>query len=183
MEKKTARLEVLKIFLITFVLSVGVSVIAELFLSDMGLIPAVIVVLILICLGVFFDIVGVAFTSCDQMPFVSMSAKKIKSAKHALKLLKKADVVANICNDVIGDICGIVSGAAGAAIVVKIAMSTDSPLEFWLSIGISGMIAALTVTGKKLGKSYAIKNSVSIVNAAGGIAAFFSGDKEKKKDG
>ena len=180
-KNRSGRFAALKIFIASFLISVGVSVIAELFLSDMGLVVAVIVVLILIFLGIFFDIVGVAFTSCDQKPFIAMSSRKIKRATHALKLLKNAEIVANICNDVIGDICNIVSGAAGAAIVVKVVTTSNSTLEFILGIAISSIIASFTVAGKTLGKGYAIKNNIKIVEACGSIAAFFKGDRQDKK--
>ena len=178
---KSGRLAALKIFIASFLISIGVSVIAELFLTDMGLVAAIIVVLILIMSGIFFDIIGVAFTSCDQTPFVAMSSRKIKSASHALKLLKKADIVANICNDVIGDICNIVSGAAGAAIVIKIMTTANETLEFILGIAISSVIASFTVAGKTLGKGYAIKNNIKIVEFCGKLIVFLKNDKNRKR--
>ena len=102
----------------------------------------------LIALGIIFDIIGVAFTSCDEKPFVAKSAKKMGKARRALVLIKKADVVANVCNDVIGDICGIVSGAVGTAIVVKILGSSPTTSEFVLTIAVSALTAAFTVGGK-----------------------------------
>lgn len=171
---------VLKMFIITLITSTGVSVVSELFLADLGLIPSALVVIALIALGIVFDIIGVAFSSCDQTPFIAMSSRKIKKAVYALKLLKKADIVSNVCNDVIGDVCGIVSGAAGAAIVVKILMQAESISEFALGIGMSGLIAALTVAGKAMGKGYAMRNNVKIVETIGSIVCFFSGKKEKK---
>lgn len=171
---------VLKMFLITLIVSIGVSLISELFLSDMGVAASALVVIALIAVGILFDIIGVAFSSCDQTPFIAMSSRKIKKAVPALKLLKKADVVANVCNDVIGDVCGIVSGAAGAAIVAKIVIQAQSISEFALGIGMSGLVAALTVAGKAAGKGYAMKNNVKIVETIGSIVCFFSGKKEKK---
>ena len=49
-KKKSARLWALKIFITTMILSAGVSVVAELFLSDMGLWVAILVLLILVLL-------------------------------------------------------------------------------------------------------------------------------------
>ena len=43
----------------------------------------------------------------------AMSSKKIKGAKKAVSFKKNADKVSSFCNDVIGDICGIISGSAG----------------------------------------------------------------------
>lgn len=173
--KKNVRFWALKIFIITLIISSGVSVVAEVFMNRLGLIPAILVVLLLIGIGVFFDIVGVAFASCDQTPFVAMSSKKIKSAVRALKLLKNAGVVSNICNDVIGDVCGIVSGAAGAAIVVKIVSDPSNSLT--VSIVISSLIAACTVAGKAMGKNYAMRNSTKLVQKIGVMLSVF--DKKK----
>lgn len=178
--KKKKNYIVIKMFLITLITSMGVSVISELFLADMGVIPSALVVIALITLGIIFDIIGVAFSSCDQTPFIAMSSRKIKKAVYALKLLKKADIVSNVCNDVIGDVCGIVSGAAGAAIVAKIIMQAQNISEFALGIGMSGLVAALTVAGKAMGKGYAMKNNVKIVETIGGILCIFDRNKEKK---
>ncbi len=179
MKKQGALLAALKIFIITLIVSAGVSVVANLFLEDMGLIPAIVVVIVLILLGITFDIIGVAFTSCDEKPFIAMSAKKMPKATRALKLIKKADVVANVCNDVIGDICGIVSGAGGTAIVVKILSGSPELPEIVLTTAISALTAACTVAGKMYGKSYAIKNNIKIVETVGSVLSIF--DKKTKK--
>ncbi len=49
-----------------------------------------------------------------------MAAKKVPGAAECIMLLRHADRVASICNDVIGDICGVVSGAAAATIAGEI---------------------------------------------------------------
>ena len=177
-KSKSAKLWVLKIFFITLIISGGIGIIAELFLNDMGIIPACIVVLALILIGVIFDMVGVAFASCDHVPFIAMSAKKIKKASRALKLLKKAEMVSSICNDVIGDVCGIVSGAAGAAIVAKILTAAEGAQDIAVSIAVSALTAAFTVAGKALGKTFALQKNVLIVESIGGLLSIF--DREKK---
>lgn len=182
LKKQSAAVAALKIFLITLIVSAGISVIANLFLEDLGLVPAIIVVIVLIALGIIFDIIGVAFTSCDEKPFVAMSAKKMGKARTALVLIKKADVVANVCNDVIGDICGIVSGAAGTAIVVKILGSSPTTSEFVLTIAVSALTAAFTVGGKMYGKSYALKNNIKIVETVGSLLSIFDKNVDKKSD-
>ena len=70
----------LKIFIITLIISAGVSIVTELFMSNMSIPAAVAVLLVLIGIGVAFDIVGVAFASCPETPFVSMASRKIKKA-------------------------------------------------------------------------------------------------------
>lgn len=182
-KSKGVRFWALKIFIITLLISIGISVVTEVFLKNLGIFPAILVLLALIGLGVLFDIIGVAFSSCDQTPFISMSARKIKKANRALKLLKNADIVSNVCNDVVGDVCGIVSGAAGAAIVLKVVLDSNSTESMVVSIAISALISAMTVAGKALGKGFAMKNNVKIVETIGGILSFFErGSKKEKKD-
>ncbi|MBC5647211.1 hypothetical protein [Christensenella tenuis] len=171
----------IKIFFITLFISAGVSVAAEYFISNLSLPASVGILAALIAVGVLFDIVGVAFASCDQAPFIAMSAKKNAKAHYALKMLKNADVVSNFCNDVIGDICGIVSGAAGAAITLK-ALVFEFPFpDLVVSIAISALIAAATVAGKAWGKTIALRKNKDIVLAIGTAANFFSGGRKKNE--
>jgi CBS domain containing-hemolysin-like protein len=138
-------------------------------------------------IGIVADIIGIAFATCEPTPFVSMASKKIKRAKSALRLLQNADIVSNICGDVIGDICGIVSGAAGAAIAVKIIANISqagvvSEVEAFIpSIAVSSVIAALTISGKAMGKSIAIHNNKQIVSFVSYMLMVFM--PESKKNG
>ncbi len=172
----------IKIFFITLIISGGASVATEYFISNMSIVAAVAILISLVAVGIIFDTVGVAFASCEEAPFVAMSAKKNKKAHYALKLLKNADIVANFCNDVVGDICGIVSGAAGAAIALKAVVNSAPQSELIMSIIISALIAAFTVAGKAWGKSIAMKKSKQIVMSIGTIVHFFSPDKKKAKN-
>ncbi|WP_066648178.1 hypothetical protein [Christensenella timonensis] len=172
----------IKIFFITLFISAGVSVAAEYFISNLSLLASVGVVIALIAVGILFDIVGVAFASCDQSPFIAMSARKNTKAHYALKMLKNADVVSNFCNDVIGDICGIVSGAAGAAIALKAIVFQFPFPDMVISIAVSALIAALTVAGKAWGKGIALKKNKDIVMTIGSIAHFFSFKKGKNNE-
>lgn len=178
---KTIKYWTIKIFFLTLIISAGVSVAAEYFISELSLIAAVGVLAALIIIGLLFDTVGVAFSSCDQKPFMAMSAKKDIKAYHALKLLKNADIVSNFCNDVIGDICGIVSGAAGAAITLKAIAFNSSIPEIVMSIVISSLIAAFTVAGKAWGKRLALKKSKEIVLGVGSVVSFFKKDAAMNK--
>jgi CBS domain containing-hemolysin-like protein len=132
-------------------------------------------------IGIVFDIIAIAVTSCDTAPFISMASKKIKKAKSAIKLLQNADIVSNICGDVVGDICGIVSGAAGAAISVKLAI--DEQGSFIWAIVISSIIAAITVAGKAMGKTVAIKRNKEIVSMVSYVFMFFMRENKVGKNG
>lgn len=180
-KSKSAKLWVVKISLMTLIISAGLNIIAELFLNDMGILPACAVVLVLIVIGVVFDMIGVAFASCDQVPFIAMSAKKIKKAGKALKLLKKAEMISSVCNDVIGDICSIVSGAAGAAIVAKVLLAAEGASDIAISVGVSALISALTVGGKAMGKTFAMEKNVFIVEAVGSLLSVFDREKRTEK--
>jgi len=115
-------------FFITFIISIIFSIVSQKTFSSSGnfLLPLSII-FIIILIGVIFDIVGIAVASTPETPFLSMSSKKIKGAKQALNLIKNADIVSNFCNDVVGDICGIVSGAAGSMLVLKMVRVGFSP--------------------------------------------------------
>lgn len=166
----------LKIFIITLVLTAGISVVTETLLDKLSIAAAVILILVIMLLGVVFDIIGIAFATCDSKPFVSMASRKIKKAKSAIRLLQNADIVSNICGDVVGDICGIVSGAAGAAIALMIAADAVDTQQLIWTIVISSLIASLTVAGKAAGKTIAIRNNKQIVSFVSYVLMFFIRD-------
>jgi CBS domain containing-hemolysin-like protein len=170
---KTIKYWAIKIFFITLLLSAGISLAAQAFLTDLSLVAAVFILLALIIVGILSDIVGVAVATCDEKPFIAMSAKKIKQAAYALPLLKNREIVSSFCNDVVGDICGIVSGAAGATISIKVLLYANSLSDTLVGIAISSMTAALTVGGKAWGKKLAMKNNKKIVIFLGSVIHFF----------
>ena len=98
-------------FVMAVALSGLLSLSSEAILENADLLLALLILALFIGLGILFDIIGVAVTAADPRPFHSMAAHKEKGAKEALKLLRNADRVSSVCNDVVGDICGIVSGA------------------------------------------------------------------------
>lgn len=179
--KKTKQIKhwALKIFFISLLLAAVVSVVAEYFTQGLSIFAAFFILILIVAIGVLADVVGVAFATCDQQPFIAMSAKRIPNAKAALAMLKKADIVSNFCNDVIGDICGIVSGAAGAAIAIKMVAASASEGRPWfesaVAIGLSSLIAASTVAGKAWGKTFAMKKNREIVSMIGSVVVFFKG--------
>lgn len=74
---------------------------------------------IFIALGIVFDMIGVAVTAADPRPFHSMAAHGEKGGREAIRLLNMSNKVSSLCNDVVGDICGIVSGSTAAVIVAE----------------------------------------------------------------
>jgi len=157
-----------KVIILAFGLSVFFSTISEILLEEVNLIISLIILLLIIFVGIIFDIIGVAVTSSDEAPFHAMAADKIPGSKEAVKLIRNAEIVSNFCNDVVGDICGIVSGAAGAAIVVKITAANLNQTQIIIfSIIITGIISTLTIGGKAVGKGIAINNSKAVVYKVG----------------
>lgn len=120
---------------------------------------SILLLLIVIAMGILFDIVGVAFTVADPATFNAKAARRILGATKALSLLKSSDRVSNICNDVVGDICGTVSGALGAGISISLFGGGN----IWGGLVIAGLVSAFTVGGKSITKSYSIKNADEIV--------------------
>ena len=107
--------------------------------------------------------------------FTAMAARKVKGSKQGLALIKNADKVSSILNDVIGDVCGILSGAAGASIVMKIAIdNAGSFMSILIPSLIAAIIAGLTISGKAVFKRIAIKHSNTITLSFAKLINFFT---------
>lgn len=161
-----------KILLWTFFLSIFFNTIFQSIIQGVGLFGSLTVLLVIITIGVVFDIIGVAATAASLAPLNARAAKKVPGSKQALYLAKNSEMVANFCNDVVGDISGIISGSAAAAIVFS--LSVSSAYQGYVSVMILAVVAALTVGGKGFGKSMAINYSTDILMAAGKIMHFFN---------
>ena len=154
--------QIIKITLIAFTISLLFSTLSELTLPNINAILGIIIVLFFILIGVLFDMIGVAVTSSDIAPFHSMNSRQVKGANVAIKLIKNASLVSSFCCDVVGDVCGIISGSVGVVVATKISTYTSSN-TFIISLIGTSLIAALTIGGKAFGKSIAINKSNFIV--------------------
>ena len=173
---------VLTVVCLSFGLSVVMSFVTSLFVESAGLLVALLSLIVLVMIGIITDVIGTAVTSADEQPFIAMASKRILGAKQALQLIRKAERVSSILNDVVGDIVGIISGSAGSVIAV-----------YLVSLGLKSAIASMLITaftsafmigGKAYGKGLAIANSNSIVLAVGKVMAVFekkSKPKQRKK--
>ncbi len=159
------------IFYATVMISAGFSILSSAILEGSGTVAALVILLLIVLLGIAFDTVGVAVTAAEERPLHSMAAKKIPGAKEAIGLIKNADRVASICNDVVGDICGVVSGSASAVIAMRLLENGSPTWSSALKIAMSALVAGLTVGGKAIGKGLAIRYSVQIVHFVGRIKA------------
>ncbi|WDV47933.1 hypothetical protein PV797_09620 [Clostridiaceae bacterium M8S5] len=158
----------------TFLLAIVFALVSENLMRQLNLVLATIALIFIITLGVFFDIIGIAVASANETPFHAMAADGIKEAKFAVRLIRHAPVVSNFCNDVIGDICGVLSGAAGAIIAIKVAYMFNIKIDTIASIVISAISASLTVGGKAIGKEIGINNSDKIILKTAKILYFIN---------
>lgn len=168
----------IKITLITLCLAFFVSFATYLTSNKSNFIISVLTLALLIVVAIAFDSVGVAVTSCNLAPLLALSAKKVKGAAIAVKLVKNAEKVSNICNDVVGDMAGIISGTCAATVAIQL-FSGDGNLNLF-NILISSVVSAVTVGGKAFFKSVAINNSKEMVLFVGRIIGIFYRPRMKK---
>ena len=153
---------ILTIVILSFVISIIMTLISQMTIPNLPLWIGIIVTLFFILFGIMFDIIGVSVTTADEAIFNSMSSRKVKGANVAVKFKKNADKVSSFCCDVIGDICGIVSGVAGTTITTILV--TDFNCDLLITgLIVAAIIASLTIGGKAIGKSFAINKSTIIL--------------------
>ena len=166
-------------FLVTgwsFIISFSLSFLSGTSMSSMGTISALLLLLAFIFLGILFDILGLATATASEKPFHSMAARRVKGAHQSLKLIARAEHVSSFCNDVVGDITGIISGTT--CIVIATSLARDYSLSgVLIQMLLSALVASLTVGGKALGKSLALSRSTEIVFLMGRFLALFSRKK------
>ncbi len=135
-----------------------------------SLLFSLVILCAVVALGVVFDIIGTAAAAADPAPFNARAARKVDGARRAVELVRHADQVANFCNDVIGDISGIVSGTLAAVIVSRLVTThTFEAAEIYGGILLTALVAALTVGGKAWGKNVAMTRSTEIIIFVGKI--------------
>ena len=169
-KKKNSHIRwIVTVFFVAVVISSTISFFSSTVLEGAGLVEAFLVLLLIVALGIVFDIIGVAVMSAEEKPFHAMAAKKVPGAAEALHLLRNAEKVSSICNDVVGDICGIISGATGALIVTHITAGTDGATKVLVSLLITGLISAGTIGGKAAGKGIAVAASGKVLALCGRV--------------
>ena len=163
------------VFVATICISALISLGSEELMAVSSTLVAFFILLAIILLGIVFDVIGVAVTSADEKPFHSMAARKVPGAQEAIQLLRNAEKVGSICNDVIGDICGVVSGSASATIAVRVLDNFEFTWPRVVGLVMSALVAGLTVGGKAIGKGFAIKSCTVIVHAVGRLIWWLRG--------
>jgi len=167
-----------KVFFLTFILAIIFSLIANL-LGNLNNIILSICIISIIIIGIIFDIIGTASLSCDTKVLHSKASQKLNGAKEAIRLAKNASSVSSFCNDVVGDVCGIVSGSLVTILVVNIVTSNN--ISIW-NILLSSILSAFTVGGKALGKNIGVKKANDIIHSVGKILSLFKRKERKKRE-
>lgn len=157
-KEKIDKIWLIKIILISFIVALTFAIISETIIPNVNLIFGIIILIIVIFLGVLFDMVGVAVTAADIVPFNSMASRKVKGAKLAIKFKQNADKVSSFCNDVFGDICGVISGSIGVIIADSLSKVINVD-NLYISLLVTAVIASITIGAKAICKSFAINKS------------------------
>ena len=165
-----------KATVISFFMTIAFSLFSELIVRTASVYISALIVLLLVLISIAFDMIGTAMASAEQAPFVAMSSRKVRGAKEVLGLIKNTDKVCSICNDIVGDICGIVSGAATSAIIYNVVIArniSSSLIEMIFTIFFSAVVACLTIGGKAFGKTIDLKRSKDILLLVGVFLSIF----------
>ncbi len=118
------------------------------------------VLLLIILLGVAFDIVGVAATRAHETPFHARSSTRRPGARKGLRLVREADRVATVCSDMVGDIAGTLSGALTASLAIRIAPPDWQAVSTIVAIA---LVSALTIGLKSAAKGLAVRRADTVV--------------------
>ncbi len=161
-----------KLVLLAFLISIAFTFISETAIPNVNIIIGILLTLLFIFIGVLFDMIGVAVASADEAVFHSMSARSVKGAKMAVRLKKNADKVSSFCNDVVGDICGIISGSTGAVIALKITENFNFNSLVVTLITMS-IISSITIGGKAIEKGLAMSKSNEILYVFARVLSIF----------
>lgn len=173
----------LLVLLMATTLSFSFCILSEMTMSSANIIIAIAVIVAFILIAIVADIIGVAVTVAKIGPFRAMASRKVRGSKEAIKLIQNAEKVASVAADIIGDICAILSGSAGAALATAFIGQNDGNfIAVVIASAVSAVIAGLTIFGKAMGKKYAIKKSENIILIIGKIASIFHRGNKKQKE-
>ena len=158
---------VVSIFMVTILVSGTISLVSDVVMEESSIGVAFLILFLIIFVGIVFDIIGMAVATADEKPFHSMASRKVAGAQESIRLLRNAERVSSICNDVVGDICGVVSGSASATIAIQVINHFDFTWPQLISLAMSSLAAGLTVGGKAIGKTFAVNSCTEIVHGVG----------------
>ena len=169
---------IITVFIISILISAVLSLICNELIGHMATFMQFIVLLLIIFIGIIFDIIGLAVATADEKQFHSMAARKIKEGKIAVAMIRNADKVSSVCNDVVGDICGIVSGATAASIAMRV--FTDPSISFFGNLLVTALVSGMTIGGKAIGKYFGMNFSEDILYVITKVLKFLPINTGKK---
>ncbi len=168
----------ISVFFLSLLISMILAVLSST-LETMNIAVGFSILVLVIAFGVIFDYIGLAVASADAAAFNSMAAHGSPYGAKGVWLVKNAEKVSSFCNDVIGDISGILSGAIGATLSITL-FASNTPWGFWGDLLLSGGISAVTVGGKAAFKGLALENSQAVVSFLCRVMCLFSSGSKKK---
>lgn len=173
-EKKEKNFWPLKITAAAFFISITIGILTNTFIADVDVFAAFVILLMVIFLGIIFDVIGISVTVAEETPFHSRSTRGYEGSREAIRLIRNADKVSSFCNDVIGDIAGVISGGLAAAIAVNICNTYSALSSAVINLLLTACVASVTVGGKAVGKGIAIKHGEAIVLRVSLVICFFN---------
>ncbi len=172
-KKDTTFSWIIRMTLGTFVMAFLFGVLTQtIFQRDIKLVTALLILFVVVFIGVIFDTIGTAAAAATISPLNAKAARRVEGARKGVELVRNADRVANFCNDVVGDITGIISGGIAAVIVYRLIAHTEGA-DLYLRIILTALVAAVTVGGKAWGKYFALRRSTEIILKIGLILTRF----------
>lgn len=152
---------ILIVFILTFILSILFSAISNVMAETFNEVVLFILLILTIAFGVLFDVIGTAVISANEASFHALNSRRIKGAKQGLFLIKNSSRISSVCNDIVGDVCGIISGALGAMIAISLSTRFSIPNTV-IAILVSAFVSSMTVGGKAIFKKIALTKADSI---------------------
>lgn len=158
--KKSSVNWAVKTFVLSICLSICFSVLSQSLFPNLTSFFSLLVILFFIVISVLFDMIGVAFTTINKNNLEKFTDDK--GYKMAQRLCDNKEKISSFCADVVGDICGILSGAGGVSLVVNMHINNPN-VYFLVTCLISSFIAGLTIFGKAIFKGYAVSHCDVVV--------------------
>ena len=150
------------VVILSFALSILFGSVTSGIMADLHISMAFVVLFVIIAVNVLFEMFGTAVAAAEEYSFHSLASRRVKGASQSVKIIRHAPQVSNLCNDVIGDIAGIISGSSTAIIVTELVIAFG-----WngiiVSLVLTALVAALTIGGKAFFKGIAMQNCNSII--------------------
>lgn len=166
----------LQVTIFTFFLAVVVGLLSQIATKSSDIFVQIFILTFLILVSIIFDSIGVSATSSNlEVAMRYTTCPRVQ--RIAQKLIINSEKVNNICNDVVGDMCGILSG--GCCVNISIKLSQTGLNGLVATIVVSSIVTALTVGGKATVKGISVASSEQIVVM---VAKLLSRIAPKKKD-